>query len=50
MDELNARHVVMETPVPEYDRKQMHYASSNLARSRTVQGLAMRSAPPEKRV
>lgn len=50
VDELNARHVVMEAPVPEYDRKQMHYASSNMARSRTVQGLAMRSAPPEKRV
>ena len=50
VDELTARHVVMEAPVPEYDRKQMHYSSANLARSRTVQGLAMRAAPPKKRV
>jgi Ca-activated chloride channel family protein len=47
VDELTARHVVMEAPVPEYERKQMHYASANLARSRMPDGRSIRS---EKRV
>lgn len=43
VDELTARRVVFEAPVPEYDRKQMHYASANLARSRTATGASVKS-------
>ena len=50
VDELTVRHAVMEAPVPEYERKQMHYASANLARSRMPDGRAMKSADSAKRV
>ena len=50
VDELEARHRVMEAPVPEYDRKQMYYASSNLARSRDPMGRSVKSADPSNRV
>ena len=42
-DELVARRVAFEAPVPEYDRKQVHYASANVARSRDPMGRSVKS-------
>lgn len=43
VDELTVRHIAFEAPVAEYALKQTHYASANIARSRTSEGHALKS-------